>query len=614
VNKTLQTLLDDENTWKWEMENRVQSLQAQVTEMQRLLNYPNDSSETWAASDATAFRQPGAAVPRLIAGHGGVPGHDPPPPRPDAVTAMTRESSLDPAGHQRNEDQAIVGTPMASLFEVTKLRNIRSDPSAHASLGSGRKSRQDFLAQGKIGLLEAEQLFATFRGTLSAYLWGGIALVHTQFSSAHDSSPILTAAILSVTALHAKDGGRSFDICYPIFLDLVSQAMFDRYHTLDDVRGLCIGAFWLSDVSWKLSGLAVRIATELNIHQSCAKALRDSPSETEKARLWYFLYVCDHHFSIAYGRPPVINEDVVITRHGTFLELPGVTQADYRLHSQVGVFIILSRVYHVFGLDSSKIVANDEFETLGRFDIDLGHWRDHWKSRLGMFPRSLSCSAAKCEQSAYNYTSVPDKYIGFYPEKGVVLHYYYARLQLFSLCLRGIVPTAQFIISPERCQFINLAISSASSALRLILDDEDMRKAVIGVPLYLLTTIAFASMFLMKVQSRWKCAQLDISFDAVTSLLEDIISLLNDNRGCVRHLASYIGRGLRNMLDKLKQDEAQEQQRLSASQSSPQSWIGGNMVQDWNQWMFSSELVPQFGGHEYYPLDVLNVLDSQMPG
>lgn len=377
------------------MDHRVQSLQAQVTELQRMLNVPNVAStgslDTWAPPDATAFSQPEIRTTRAIPEISGLPAQERPPLRSHAVTAMTRENSPEPATQGNKEDHAIVGAPMASLFEVTRLRNIRSDSSAHASRAPGRKSRPDFLAQGKIGLLEAEQLFATFRGTLSAYLWGGIALVHTQFSAAHDSSPILTAAILAVTALHAKDGGRSFDLCYPIFLDLVSQAVFDRYHTLDDVRGLCIGAFWLSDVSWKLSGLAVRIATELNIHQSCAKALRDSPGEIEKARLWYLLYVCDHHFSIAYGRPPVINEDVVITRHGTFLELPGVTMADHRLHSQVGVFIILSRMYHVFGPDTSKIVANDEFETLRRFDIDLGHWRDHWKSRLSMplFPLPL---------------------------------------------------------------------------------------------------------------------------------------------------------------------------------------------------------------------------------
>lgn len=175
-------------------------------------------------------------------------------------------------------------------------------------------------------------------------------------------------------------------------------------------------------------------------------------------------------------------------------------------------------------------------------------------------------------------------------------------------------PSARFIISLERRQFINLAISSASAALQLILNDEDMRKAVIGVPLYLLTTIAFASMFLMKVQSRWKSAQLDISFDAVSSLIESIISLLDDNRGCVRHLAHHIGRGLRNMLDKLKHGEAREAQRVSASQSSPQSWSGSTIAQDWDQWMFNDDLVPQFEGQQYYPVDFLELLNSQMPG
>lgn len=394
VNKTLQTLLDDENEWKWDISNQVRSLQSAVTEIQRILNIPkthvDESSETLLSSSSSIL--PGTRVPQGNLGHGGGLEQCSQVSRPDMVTAMTRESSLELVAQGHSEDLAIVSAPMASLFEVTKLRSIRSDPSARVPPGSGRASRQDFLAQGKIGLLEAEQLFATFRGTLSAYLWGGIALVHKQFSSAHESSPLLTAAILAVTALHARDDGRSFDICYPIFLDLVGKSMLDRYHTLDDVRGLCIGAFWLSDVSWKLSGLAVRIATELNLHQSCARALRGSPGAIEQARLWYFLYVCDHHFSIAYGRPPVINEDSIITRHETFLESAGVTQADYRLHSQVGVFIILSRVYHVFGPDSSKVVANDEFEALRRFDVDLSHWRDHWKNKLGMFSLILQFS------------------------------------------------------------------------------------------------------------------------------------------------------------------------------------------------------------------------------
>jgi hypothetical protein len=370
--------LDGENEWKKNIEAQMQSLQDALSEVQRALNMPRPGQTQLPSLQVTDFQNAAQvssmqSVPRAQLDSSATP------IRP---TGMTRENSVE-AETQDADDQAMVAAPMASLFEVTKLRNVRSDPWARIHRPPSRTQKPDFISQGKFDHQEAERLFATFRETLNAYLWGGIALVHDSLEEARASSSLLTAAILAVTALNAHDDGGAFDICYPIFLELVSQAMFDRYHTLDDVRGLCIGAFYLSDLSWKLSGLAVRIATELNVHQFCAMALRDHPEYVEEARLWYLLYVCDHHFSIAYGRPPVISENSTLSCHEDFLSLPGITMSDHRLHSQVGVFIILSRIYHIFGPDRSRMIANDEFELLRRFDVDLARWRDQWKPRLG---------------------------------------------------------------------------------------------------------------------------------------------------------------------------------------------------------------------------------------
>lgn len=379
VNKSLQTLLDGENEWKKNIETQLEALQSAMAEVQSALDMSRPRPRSSGCSDEEGGA---AAVPRHLT-------HVQPILLP---TGMTRENSVEAEARQ-GEHQAMVNAPMASLYEVTKLRNVRSDPwarghraesaGAAASCTHAEDKKPDFIAQGKLGVPEAERLFASFRRTLNAYLWGGITLVHDTLDETRASSPLLTAAILAVTALHVKDDGRAFDICYPIFLELVSQAVFDRYHTLDDVRGLCIGAFYLSDLSWKLSGLAVRIATELNLHQSCAMAQRDRPEYVEEARLWYLLYVCDHHFSIAYGRPPVICENPTISCHEDFLQLPGTTMSDHRLHSQVGVFIILSRIYHTFGPDRSRMIASDDFDILRRFDADLAHWRNRWKPRLG---------------------------------------------------------------------------------------------------------------------------------------------------------------------------------------------------------------------------------------
>ncbi|OAA78279.1 Zn(2)-C6 fungal-type DNA-binding domain protein [Akanthomyces lecanii RCEF 1005] len=604
VNKSLQTLLDGENEWKSKMEAKVEALQTALADVQRLLNVPNGNTANVTAGTAgsrhTSVSQAHPPPqpqpmhgPSPVVSHGAHSSLSPSLQR--TATAMTRENSTEPEAPD-SDHQAIVNAPMASLFEATKLRNIRSDPWAHHSQHPPLKSAEsDFIAQGRVSLRDAEYLFDTFRSTLNAYLWGGIALVHETLDAARASSSILTSAILAVTSLHTQDEGRAFDICYPVFLELVSQAVFDRYHTLDDVRGLCIGAFWLSDLSWKLSGLAVRIATELNLHQFCAKSLRDGSRYGDEARLWYFLYVCDHHFSIAYGRPPVIAENPTITCHEHFLQRPDATQADFRLHSQVGIFIILSRVFHAFGPDRSRMIGNDEFEALRRFDADMGFWRDRWKDKLQ-----------------------PNKYVSQYPAKGVFLHYHFARLLLFSICLRGLRPSGVYAMSPERRQFVNKAIASATAALDLTLNDPDMRASIIGVPLYLLTTMAYACLFLMKCQAQWKSANLNISYEEVVPLIEGAIAVLNATRPCVRHVAHYLGSGLNSMLEKFKEhhnlDRPNAEDR-DHSASAQQVWSQGEMWPDWNVWMFGNgDLSQQTLNQDNYGLNFLDALNSQMPG
>ena len=139
----------------------------------------------------------------------------------------------------------------------------------------------------------------------------------------------------------------------------------------------------------KLSGHAVRIATELNLHKSYAKALRGSRDQLEGARLWYLLYVCDHHFSVAYGRPPVVHADAAILGHEKFLLLPGILQADLRLHSQVAVFIILTEIYHTFQSDIESRLSEEDLNLLQHFNQQLDEWRTKWQPRLGKRCRLL---------------------------------------------------------------------------------------------------------------------------------------------------------------------------------------------------------------------------------
>lgn len=400
------------------MESDAQKLQAAVSEILRSLGLPtldafdNASSKRSVSSAISAQTQPlqhdqppennssqgfnNMASPGTI-GDRSLPGvkflSDLPSPitaRSDpqnlaAGMAMTRENSQEP-GPNAEEDDALVSAPMGTLFEVTKLRNLRSNPTRQHSIGRVvTVIEDDFISAGKISLDDADRLFSHFNTSLNHYLWGGIALVHPDLVSVRKSSTLLAAAIMTVTALHIPGMENVFDICYAEFVSLVCVTMLDRYHNLDAVRALAIGAFWLSDLSWKLSGHAIRIATELNLHQSYNRVMKGDQPHFESARLWYFLYVCDHHFSIAYGRPPLLREDVSIVQHQKFLQLPYVDQRDLRIHSQVSMFSILTEMYDHFGADDTQLDENSVGH-IRHFNLRLDTWRAHWERQLAPNP------------------------------------------------------------------------------------------------------------------------------------------------------------------------------------------------------------------------------------
>lgn len=93
----------------------------------------------------------------------------------------------------------------------------------------------------------------------------------------------------------------------------------------------------------------------------------------------------EHHYSIAYGRPPIIHEDACITNHNRFVDSPDAEQRDVRLHSQVALFIILTRIYHAFGPDVDLEVLEHELPKIEEFDRDIENWRNVWGPRLGMW-------------------------------------------------------------------------------------------------------------------------------------------------------------------------------------------------------------------------------------
>ncbi|KAH8703949.1 putative fungal-specific transcription factor [Talaromyces proteolyticus] len=552
VNKSLQTLLDDEAEWKTMMELAMADLlrKAQLPELSyyqgggpspRTRLSERDRKLSTTSVEATPRNEDHIETLQNTAG-----GHA---RRLSSVYRTHREQSHYSPEREEPGTVTIVTAPMGSLFEVTQLSHSR-DNSPTRQYAPDRLVAADFISRGVVDLTEAEELFNYFDRRLNHYLWDGLVMPHKRLLSARQSSTLLTSAVLAVTALHIPSKERIFDTCYAEFARLASDSMLNRHHSLDDLRALCIGAFWLSDVSWKLSGYAVRIATERNLHQCYRKAMQSSPEHREQAQLWYILYVLEHHFSIAYGRPPIIHEDVCIVKHETFLNMPSVEQRDIRLHSQVALFITLTRIYHAFGPDVDLEVLEHELPKIETFDKDIENWQKIWASRL-----------------------VGNAFVGDYPFKAVALHYHFSRLTLNSLALRTYHSANSFRpLSAERKKYAEIAIDSAMSTLQTVLDEPDIQRSLVGVPLFLHSMITFAAVFLLKIavkvhpscvnasvsqRNSLAAAALRINVSSVLRTIEKIVDLMISisEKASERHLSHHIARGLGKMMEGFREWE-----------------------------------------------------------
>jgi hypothetical protein len=281
---------------------------------------------------------------------------------------------------------------------------------------------------------------------------------------------------------------------------------------------------------------AVRIATELQLHRAILRVNDIDKEAYSAARLYYLVYVCDHHFSIAYGRPPLTGEYEAVHSTTQFLECAYADEDDARLISQVNIWSITSQVFETFGTDTSRPTPISMIGQLRRFNIALDTWRADWNERFSS-----------------NY------HVGNYPYKGVGLHYHFAKLYLCSHAFRGVSKTSSmtYQMPPEMIEIAELAVTSAIYILRTVNTDQEMQIFLNGLPLYFDTMIAFAAVFLLKISTEYAgIVKVDTKetlnlVQQNTVVLEEIGSKMKP-----QHLLILIGDGVRTLLERCKISES----------------------------------------------------------
>lgn len=201
----------------------------------------------------------------------------------DAGPSCDNSPKISPA-----DDNDLPKVPIQSLYHLTKLSALRSPEATEVDQGPSRSSDviDDFISRGAVSLADAERLFQLYMQQLDQFMYGIGGRYKTLFELRR-SSRILTVSLLTVAALHDPESHSLYGVCSQEFRGLMAASIFSRRINPDYLRAMCIASYWLSDISWMLSGYAIRRAAELNLTSHYQRAVTEGNEESAGVvRLW----------------------------------------------------------------------------------------------------------------------------------------------------------------------------------------------------------------------------------------------------------------------------------------------------------------------------------------
>jgi hypothetical protein len=288
-------------------------------------------------------------------------------------------NSYDESPRLSPKEEGLPHAPIDSLYQITRLRALRSDesPNERKLLQERNSTNQvnDFISRGLISIEDAGRLVKLFVGRIDHFMYGIGTGNYKDLDSLRHGSSVLTACICTVAALHDPKSNHLYAICGREFRRLMSASMFDRRMDQDCMRAMCIASYWLHDLSWMLSGYAIRRAMEVNLSSSYQQVLRGSDEEAmNNVRIWYVLYICDRHLSILYGRSSIVRDDVSVNGWEEILRSPMCTESDKRLVSQMALLVIMGNARELFGPDTGEPIPIAFAPQFERFSRQIDHW------------------------------------------------------------------------------------------------------------------------------------------------------------------------------------------------------------------------------------------------
>lgn len=221
----------------------------------------------------------------------------------------------------------------------------------------------------------------------------------------------------------------------------------------------------------------------------------------DRTRLYFLVYLCDHHCSLSHGKPPLTRDFHLLKNPRAFLESKFSSLSDIRLISQVELWSINSRVFDIFGADTDNRVDSQRLAEISRLEDAHEQWYRYWLETIDF---------------GGNADHVSGRIFDLYSHS--------AKLYLFSHVFRGQSELSTGALR-EAGHYAHCALDRALSIVCSV--SCETRDLLQQLPYYIGTVTAFASVCLLKASSQKRPMICDIEGDDITQHLRRLAQVLH---------------------------------------------------------------------------------------
>ncbi|KIM44248.1 hypothetical protein M413DRAFT_443269 [Hebeloma cylindrosporum] len=182
-------------------------------------------------------------------------------------------------------------------------------------------SAPEILVHGLVKPEDVEKLFEIFYQRVNPFISLLDPVLHTP-ASTFARCPFLFTVICAISSRYYAEKSEIYPIAMHFAKHSAANALIDGWKSVELCQAYILMSIyavparrWEEDRSWLYTGLAIRIATDLNLHHVSTTKPTSENQEREilnKTRVWMICFNLDRSTATQFGKPSTIKEDFIV--------------------------------------------------------------------------------------------------------------------------------------------------------------------------------------------------------------------------------------------------------------------------------------------------------------